>query len=132
MNDRVTIVLRSLVRYIGREQTAQLRESAAQHGCVLQRIRRSRDWQIEGTSHQLQQFCQYCRAPNQPVHPFMIQRMQDTLAKLPNPRPTDQSEALKQLVRENRAITLADLMAQTDCTLSEARTARYAVEDEWL
>ncbi|WP_123014566.1 ribosome recycling factor family protein [Vibrio zhugei] len=74
----------------------------------------------------------YCRAPNQPVHPFMIQRMQDTLVKLSNPGPTDQSEALKQLVRENRAITLADLMAQTDCTLSEARTARYAVEDEWL
>ncbi|MFC3022728.1 ribosome recycling factor family protein [Vibrio zhugei] len=74
MNDRVTIVLRSLVRYIGREQTAQLRESAAQHGCVLQRIRRSRDWQIEGTPHQLQQFCQYCIFRSIPISHFGIIR----------------------------------------------------------
>ncbi|MGO1298322.1 MAG: ribosome recycling factor family protein [Vibrio sp.] len=132
MSDRLTIVLRSLVRHVGRAQTSQLRDSATQYGCVLQRIRRSRDWQIEGTPHQLHQFCQYCQSLPQDTHQFIIQRVHGALAKLPTQPAADPSDVLQQLVRENRAITLAELMAHTDCTMREARAARDAVDDEWL
>ncbi|EKG2506605.1 ribosome recycling factor, partial [Vibrio vulnificus] len=44
----VVIALPSLIHRIGGEMTKHLKSVAADHGCELKRVRRSRHWQISG------------------------------------------------------------------------------------
>ncbi|ELV8662002.1 ribosome recycling factor, partial [Vibrio vulnificus] len=52
----VVIALPSLIHRIGGEMTKHLKSVAAEHGCELKRVRRSRHWQIFGEALALQAF----------------------------------------------------------------------------
>ncbi|SJL84546.1 ribosome recycling factor family protein [Vibrio palustris] len=131
MDIPLTVELRSFVQRVGRTRATQLRDMAQQHGCEMQRIRRSRHWQIQGNAQQLKQFCQQWQSLGLDTECSMVARILGELSKPAMISNEDKSAVLLQLVKENSALTIAELMAQTDCTLSEAREARSAADDDW-
>ncbi|EHH2473740.1 ribosome recycling factor family protein [Vibrio vulnificus] len=123
----VVIALPSLIHRIGGEMTKQLKSVAAEHGCELKRVRRSRHWQISGEALALQAFYDQVRRLEGDSASYLVKKMQ--LALVSHSEKLEPLEdKLQRLVMENPAITLAELMSQTHCSLSQARSARFSAE----
>ncbi|EGQ7940478.1 ribosome recycling factor family protein [Vibrio vulnificus] len=123
----VVIALPSLIHRIGGEMTKQLKSVAADHGCELKRVRRSRHWQISGEALALQVFYDQVRRLEEDSASYLVKKMQLALASH-SEKLEPLEDKLQRLVMENPAITLAELMSQTHCSLSQARSARFSVE----
>ncbi|BCN26580.1 ribosome recycling factor family protein [Vibrio alfacsensis] len=123
----ITIPLPSLIHRIGGEQAKRAKTIAAEKKCGLKRIRRSRNWQIAGEALDLKAFLDHIKAQESEPMRFMITKLESGLAKH-----SDKLEPLEakliRLVMENPNITLAELMSETNCTISQARTARFEAE----
>ncbi|GLR06455.1 hypothetical protein GCM10007906_40430 [Vibrio hyugaensis] len=93
----------------------------------MKRIRRSRNWQIAGEALDLKAFLDHIKAEESEPMRFVINKMEVGLAKH-----SDKLEPLEakliRLVLENPNITLAELMSETNCTIAQARTARFDAE----
>ncbi|HDY8035485.1 TPA: ribosome recycling factor family protein [Vibrio vulnificus] len=123
----VVIALPSLIHRIGREMTKHLKSVAAEHGCELKRVRRSRHWQISGEALALQAFYDQVRRLEGDSASYLVKKMQLALASH-SEKLEPLEDKLQRLVMENPAITLAELMSQTHCSLSQARSARFSAE----
>ncbi|EDP59584.1 ribosome recycling factor family protein [Vibrio sp. AND4] len=124
----ISIPLPSLIHRIGGEHAKRAKIIAAQCKCQLKRIRRSRNWKIEGNALDIKAFLDLVRLQEAEGLHFVIQRLEIGLTKH-----SDKLEPLEtkliRLVCENPAITLAELMAETNCSLVQARTARFDAEN---
>lgn len=135
MTDNITILLPSLIHRIGRDTVKQAQAIAKQYDCELKRVRRSRNWCIVGGAINIQSCTAHLQAEqltNQTVEGafrYLIQKL--TTALLQH---TDKLEPLEakliRLITENPAITLGELMQLTQCTITEARLARFNA-DYW-
>ncbi|HAS8118797.1 TPA: ribosome recycling factor [Vibrio vulnificus] len=123
----VVIALPSLIHRIGGEVTKHLKSVAADHGCELKRVRRSRHWQISGEALALQAFYDQVRRLEEDSTSYLVKKMQLALASH-SEKLEPLEDKLQRLVMENPAITLAELMSQTHCSLSQARSARFSAE----
>ncbi|HAS8360413.1 TPA: ribosome recycling factor [Vibrio vulnificus] len=123
----IVIALPSLIHRIGGEVTKQLKSVAADHGCELKRVRRSRHWQISGEALALQAFYDQVRRLEEDSASYLVKKMQLALASH-SEKLEPLEDKLQRLVMENPAITLAELMSQTHCSLSQARSARFSAE----
>ncbi|EHK9182233.1 ribosome recycling factor family protein [Vibrio vulnificus] len=123
----VVIALPSLIHRIGGDTTKHLKSVAADHGCELKRVRRSRHWQISGEALALQAFYDQVRRLEGDSASYLVKKMQLALASH-SEKLEPLEDKLQHLVMENPAITLAELMSQTHCSLSQARSARFSAE----
>ncbi|EHK2774925.1 TPA: ribosome recycling factor [Vibrio vulnificus] len=123
----VVIALPSLIHRIGGELTKHLKSVAADHGCELKRVRRSRHWQISGEALALQAFYDQVRRLEEDSASYLVKKMQLVLASH-SEKLEPLEDKLQRLAMENPAITLAELMSQTHCSLSQARSARFSAE----
>ncbi|MCA4015882.1 ribosome recycling factor family protein [Vibrio vulnificus] len=123
----IVIALPSLIHRIGGEVTKHLKSVAADHGCELKRVRRSRHWQISGEALALQAFYDQVRRLEENSASYLVKKMQLALASH-SEKLEPLEDKLQRLVMENPAITLAELMSQTHCSLSQARSARFSAE----
>ncbi|HFQ5076189.1 TPA: ribosome recycling factor family protein [Vibrio vulnificus] len=123
----VVIALPSLIHRIGGEMTKHLKSVAAENGCELKRVRRSRHWQISGEALALQAFYDQVRRLEGDSASYLVKKMQLALASH-SEKLEPLEDKLQRLVMENPAITLAELMSQTHCSLSQARSARFSAE----
>ncbi|GGI79529.1 ribosome recycling factor [Shewanella hanedai] len=129
MNDKITISLPSLIHRIGREEVKQAKDIALQHDCELKRVRRSRNWGVSGEAIKIQQFSVTLKIENGDKFRYLIQKI--TTALLDHSDKLEPLDAkLVRLITDNPNITLAELIHITDCTMTEARTARFDA-DSW-
>ncbi|ABK49715.1 conserved hypothetical protein [Shewanella sp. ANA-3] len=128
MHDDISIPLPSLIHRIGREAVKRAQAIAVQNGCELKRVRRSRNWSITGQAIAIQSCCAELTAQSDTAEfAFMIKKIDSGLLQH-----ADKLEPLGakliRLINQNPAITLGELMQQTQCTMSEARFARFEAE----
>ncbi|MGR5237188.1 ribosome recycling factor family protein [Vibrio alfacsensis] len=123
----ITIPLPSLIHRVGGDQAKRAKAIAVEKKCEMKRIRRSRNWQIAGEALDLKAFLDHIKAEEPEPMRFVINKMEVGLAKH-----SDKLEPLEakliRLVLENPNITLAELMSETNCTISQARIARFEAE----
>ncbi|MCG9678684.1 ribosome recycling factor family protein [Vibrio sp. Isolate24] len=124
--DKLIIPLPSLIRRIGSEQNKQLRVIAKQHHCELKRIRRSRDWQLIGEPEALRELVNSLHQHASNLE-FVLNKL-EVFIDFHAPPCESLAAQLEYLLRSNSAITLNELMEQTGCSLSEARSARFALD----
>ncbi|MCL1137867.1 ribosome recycling factor family protein [Shewanella pneumatophori] len=144
MSDNISIALPSLIHRIGREPVKHAQLIAKQYRCELKRVRRSRNWALTGVPMAVQQFSaelkQVCltspqnnTADNLTLSPqkltYLIQKV-DTALLGHADKLEPLAAKLVRLITANPNITLAELMHLTDCSLSEARAARFDA-DSW-
>ncbi len=91
-------------------------------GCELSRIGRSRNWRLIASQQQLQQIinllAEYDEASWQWLSPFLSKHKMQI-----------NHQELMTLIRLNPDITVNELLAKTDCTLTQARKALDEIED---
>ena len=93
-------------------------ELAAQQGCSLKRIRRSKNWSLTGNQTQLVAVSEQLR---QSKTVWIAEAINKAL-----PKPTFDLTAI---VQANPDMTINRLIAETGCTLIEARAALDKAED---
>ena len=93
-------------------------ELATQQGCSLKRIRRSKNWSLTGNQSQL---VAVSDALHQKRVKWIVEAINKTL-----PKPTFDLTAI---VQSNPDMTINRLIAETGCTLIEARAALDKAED---
>ena len=133
MNDDISISLPSLIHRIGREAVKQAQAIAAQYDCELKRVRRSRNWCIVGAAIKIQSCCAHLKAEQllmaDGAFRYLIQKLESALLQHADKlEPLDAK--LIRLITDNPAITLGELMQLTQCTVTEARLARFQA-DSW-
>lgn len=133
--DLVTLALPSLVQKLGREKCQNLKRLAQQHHCVLSRVRRSRHWQLVGEEEAFKALCHELLNSEDSSEDYAYVRQKIEIlinarvaARAPAPLPLNIQ--LAQLIAGNPTITLTELMEKTDCTLAQARSARFQ-EESW-
>lgn len=120
----ICIQLPSLVHRIGGEQVKQAKAMALELRCELKRIRRSRHWQLEGQSGSVMDLLIILRQSHAEPMAFLIKKIDESLIATQT-KPESKVAILERLISNNPDITLTDLMLQTDCTMAEARHARF-------
>ncbi|MDF4612918.1 ribosome recycling factor family protein [Vibrio parahaemolyticus] len=116
-----------MIHRIGGDHAKRAKTLAAEKQCDLKRIRRSRNWQISGEALDVKAFLDHIKSEEAEVMRFAINKIEQALlAHQDKLEPLDVK--LIRLVRQNPNITLAELMAETNCTLVQARTARFDAE----
>ncbi len=129
MTENVTISLPALIHRIGRDLANQAKDLALLNSCELKRVRRSRNWAVTGEAVNIQSFKEQLKSQTSNEWIYLIKKLETALlshADKLEPLPVK----LARLITENANITLAELMHLTDCTISEARTARFKA-DTW-
>ena len=128
MHDDISIPLPSLIHRIGREAVKRAQAIAVQKGCELKRVRRSRNWSITGQAIAIQSCCGELTAQSDAAEfAFMIKKIDSGLLQHAD-KLEPLSAKLVRLINQNPAITLGELMQQTQCSISEARLARFEAE----
>ncbi|PWF64020.1 ribosome recycling factor [Shewanella sp. BC20] len=128
MHDDISIPLPSLIHRIGREAVKRAQAIAVQKGCELKRVRRSRNWIITGQAIAIQSCCVELKALSDIAEfAFMIKKIDSGLLQHAD-KLEPLGAKLVRLINQNPAITLGELMQQTQCTMSEARLARFEAE----
>lgn len=131
MNDDITISLPSLIHRIGREAVKQAQAIATQYDCELKRVRRSRNWCIVGAAIKIQSCTAHLQAEQRLMADgafrYLIQKLESALLQYADKlEPLDAK--LIRLITDNPAIALGELMQLTQCTVTEARLARFQAE----
>ena len=107
---RLSIKLNNFILRI--DCKATMIELATQHGCSLKRIRRSKNWQLIGKQSQLIEISDKLQ------HKKVLWIAEAINKALPKP-----AFNLALIIKSNPALTVNQLMAETGCTLIEARSA---------
>lgn len=112
----LSITLNSFVHRV--PDKTQVIALASQYGCHLKRIRRSRHWQLSGEENQLRLF-------SDQLEDETLQWINKAIEKVvPKPK-----VALSQLLADNPAMTVGQLVLETGCSMAEARRAIDQHED---
>lgn len=133
MNDDITILLPSLIHRIGREAVKQAQGIATQYDCELKRVRRSRNWCIVGAAVKIQSCTAHLQAEQRLMADgafrYLIQKLESALLQYADKLESLDAKLIR-LITDNPAITLGELMQLTQCTVTEARLARFQA-DSW-
>ncbi|MEZ9593111.1 ribosome recycling factor family protein [Shewanella sp. 10N.261.52.F9] len=133
MIERITIALPSLIHRIGREPVKLAQSVAKQWGCELKRVRRSRNWGLTGEALQVQSFTRQLKAMqltmSKAEFAYLIKKLDAGLLNHAD-KLESLEDKLARFIRQEPNITLAELIHLTDCTMTEARTARFNA-DAW-
>ena len=124
MNEAITIRLPSLIHRIGGDKTKQAKAVAEQFDCELKRVRRSRNWQLSGMAIQIQSLTLHLKSDYQDVFGYLIQKIEVALLGHAD-KLESLDDKLARLINDNANVTLAELMHLTQCTMAEARVARF-------
>jgi hypothetical protein len=128
MNDDIlTVSLPALIHRIGSNNLKQTRVIALALKCELKRVRRSRNWQLIGTVSDLSGLSNELSQPNNNDLHWLINKINQVINHYSH-QASPPFEQLTQLIHSRPDITLAELMALTDCSLAEVRTARFDAE----
>lgn len=130
-DDLLTVSLPALVHRIGSNNLKQTKPIALALQCELKRIRRSRNWQLTGTVSNLTDLSsELSQSNNNGLH-WLVNKVNQAINHYSH-QYFPPLERLTELIHSRPDITLAELMALTDCSLAEARTARFDVEQNEL
>lgn len=124
---KLTIQLPSLIHRIGGEHAKLAKVVAEERGCELKRIRRSRHWMVTGDALDLKRFLDHIKAEQSEAFGFVINKMEVGLAAHQDKLEPLEAKLVR-LVLQTPNITLAELMAETNCTIAQARAARFEAE----
>jgi hypothetical protein len=114
-SENISIQLNRLLHRI--DCKATLIEIATEHGCRLNRIRRSKNWLLTGKQSQLAEMSKQLREPKTV---WIIETIDKAL-----PKPTFN---LIEVLKSSPAMTVNQLIADTGCTITEARSAIDSAE----
>ena len=124
MNEPITIRLPSLIHRIGSDKAKQAKAIAVQYDCELKRVRRSRNWALVGKALSIQEFVAGLQAQGDEELRYLVSKVSTALLEHADKlEPLDAK--LNRLIIQNPGVTLAELMQLTECTLVEARLARF-------
>ncbi|UPW17288.1 ribosome recycling factor family protein [Agarivorans sp. TSD2052] len=125
MSDKhLTIPLPSLIRRIGGDNTKIAKQMALECGCLIKRVRRSRNWQLIGEEPAIISLNNKLKALDIEAMAYLCLKLEEHL-KAYQEQQEPKQERLKRLIDQSPNITLAELIHITDCTLAEARQARF-------
>ncbi|ASK55265.1 ribosome recycling factor family protein [Vibrio tarriae] len=125
----VTVMLPSLIHRIGSDTIKRLKPQAQSLGCELKRIRRSRNWQLVGEAISVQHFVTQIKPTEYQDAEYLIRKLEMAM-KQHSDKLEPLEVKLQRLITQNPSITLAELMVATQCSLVQARSARFA-QDNW-
>lgn len=125
--DKLIIHLPSLIHRIGGDNVKKAKLIAKENGCELKRVRRSRNWQVSGEPCAQRKLSDSLNFSEPEAFQYLIRKIDERLVII-NENSESREEQLKKLVFENPNITLAELMAMTNCSIAEARLARFEVD----
>ncbi|MBD1577737.1 ribosome recycling factor [Vibrio sp. S11_S32] len=130
----ITIALPSLIHRIGRDRVKQAKSIALKLGCELKRIRRSRNWQLQGEVEPLSELIETLTATDPDTMSYLIKKITDgintaLISEEDSQPPPSMADKLAALIQSNPDITLNELMAITDCTMAQARSVRFEMQD---
>ncbi len=83
-------------------------------GCELNRIGRSRNWQLKANITQIQAIVSFIEQEDESSWLWLAKLLRREYQHVNH-------DALLILAKQQRVITIASLMAQTDCTIAQAR-----------
>lgn len=92
-----------------------------EQGCELNRIGRSRNWQLKATFEQLEATIHAIEASDEPSWQWLA-------AHLSKQRKNLGFDMLVNIAQKKAGITVTELMQRTDCTIAEARRVIDAIE----
>ncbi|NMH64960.1 ribosome recycling factor family protein [Shewanella salipaludis] len=139
--DAISIALPSLIHRIGREGVKAAQTLALQHNCELKRVRRSRNWALCGKARAVQALIAALRGADsgadsleqkqleqkQLVQKHLIHKLEQGL--LPHADKLESLDAkLARLIQGNPGVTLGELMQLTQCSIAQARLARFQTD----
>lgn len=124
MNEPIDIALPSLIHRIGSGSVKQAKVVAQQYDCQLKRVRRSRNWLMQGDAKMIQSCVLRLKADNSEAFKHLIQKIEASL--LTHADKLEPLEVkLQRLMVQNPSMTLTELMQLTNCSVAEARVARF-------
>ncbi|EJL6538786.1 ribosome recycling factor family protein [Vibrio cholerae] len=121
----IAITLPSLIHRIGSDTVKRLKLQAQTFDCELKRIRRSRNWQLLGEAASMQNFVFQIKQTEYQEAEYLIRKL-ETALKQHSDKLEPLETKLQRLISQKPSITLAELMAVTQCSLVQAREARFA------
>lgn len=121
----IAITLPSLIHRIGSDTVKRLKLQAQTFDCELKRIRRSRNWQSFGEAALMQKFVIQIKQTEYQEAEYLIRKL-ETALKQHSDKLEPLETKLQRLISQKPSITLAELMAVTQCSLVQAREARFA------
>jgi hypothetical protein len=124
MNEDILISLPSLIHRIGGEKTKQAKAIAQQCYCELKRVRRSRNWGVSGEAMNVQGFAERLKTHHDDGFRYLIQKVETALLAHGDKLEPLETK-LARLIIDNPNITLAKLIQVTQCSIAEARLARF-------
>ena len=83
-------------------------------GCDLHRVGRSRNWQLKANFSQIQSIVAFIEQEEEPSWLWFAKLLKQEYQHLSH-------DALLSLAKRQSSITITSLMAQTDCTIAQAR-----------
>jgi len=120
MANPIQIILPSFLRRVMRAYA--IKALMRSTGCELNRIGRSRNWQLKATLEQLEKIVTLIESSDEDTWQWVAERI----------RKHHQSytfESLMRIAKYKPGITVNELVAKTDCTVAEAR--KVIDELEW-
>ncbi|MCK6264522.1 ribosome recycling factor family protein [Vibrio sp. ZSDE26] len=123
----LTLPLPSLIHRIGGERVKQAKALALEFHCELKRVRRSRHWQLIGLPDGLIQFHEAIQQQEDESFGYLVKKLEESLRDLNVPRESVEAK-LERIITEQPNVTLTELMRLTDCSMSQARRARFDAE----
>jgi hypothetical protein len=91
-----------------------LKAKVREVGCELNRIGRSRNWQLKANMTQIQAIVTFIEQEEEQSWLWLAKLLRQEYQHLSH-------DALLSLAKRQSTITIASLMAQTDCTIAQAR-----------
>jgi len=91
-------------------------------GCELSRIGRSRNWRLIASEQQLREIIASLDEQNEPSWQWLSDFLRKQKTQINH-------QGLIHLIKLNPKITVNELLAKTDCTLTQARKALDEMED---
>lgn len=92
-----------------------------EQGCDLQRIGRSRNWQLKANFEQIQAVIHLIELSNEPSWEWLALKLNKEYQDLSH-------EELISLANKLEGVTVNSLMAKTDCTIAQARKVMDELE----
>ena len=116
----ITIILPSFLRKSLKAYA--LKALMRNHGCTLNRIGRSRNWQLNATTEQLTHVIDDIIASDEPSWQWLVKKLNGHVEYTTH-------ESLMNLAKRTPNITVNELMAKANCTIAQAR--QIIDELEW-
>ncbi|QIA64786.1 ribosome recycling factor [Vibrio astriarenae] len=127
---QITVALPSLLHRLERAQVGMAKQLSLEHDCTLKRVRRSRNWQLIGTAPSIDAFLNAFKSSSASERCFLCTKIEAVLCQHQD-KLEPFEDKLVRLLKATPEMTLNELMAQTQCTMTQARQARFSVEEEW-